>query len=175
MAGRSGQRHSPHSLSFVPRNDFLHGLCPRRQLLPALWPGSYPPGAGIGRVETHQRAANDPPGRQIQIRCQWRKTVVFPASGFRKRTGKNRSRIAGGLQPDPTRRNKKTDANERYLRANRHHRRTVGKSRSGRRRRHPPGPAPLNRNRHTIHTQPAVTRCPAVQPPSHGRSLIPLI
>lgn len=50
-----------------------------------------------------------------------------------------------------------------------------GKSRSGRRRRHPPGPAPLNRNRHTIHTQPAVTRCPAVQPPSHGRSLIPLI
>lgn len=140
MAGRSGQRHSPHSLSFVPRNDFLHGLCPRRQLLPALWPGSYPPGAGIGRVETHQRAANDPPGRQIQIRCQWRKTVVFPASGFRKRTGKNRSRIAGGLQPDPTGRNKKTDANERYLRANRHHRRTVGKSRSGRRRRHPPGP-----------------------------------
>ena len=82
---------------------------------------------------------------------------------------------AGGLQPDPTGRNKKTDANERYLRANRHHRRTVGKSRSGRRRGHPPGPAPLNRNRHTIHTQPAVTRCPAVQPPSHGRSLIPSI
>ncbi|MFQ8805093.1 MAG: hypothetical protein ACLR8Y_08380 [Alistipes indistinctus] len=50
MAGRSGQRHSPHSLSFVPRNDFLHGLCPRRQLLPALWPGSYPPGAGSGRA-----------------------------------------------------------------------------------------------------------------------------